>query len=255
MKSGLSARLPGLEMTGRRFRWEPGIYVRSIQGIDGGGEVSSQTVPRGFGVGAYDLDNTRDTARTIAVVAFAYERSEWALQQRKDQISRVLAEEDASGWFVWQKDGATRRALVRRDRFSEPVRRRGGDPIVDFTIGLRAPDQRIYGEQVTTGWGSAVTVENRGGYPAPVVIEVRGSSVSGYTITGPRSKIVQVSAAITSGVEHSYDADAGLLSIGGVPQLLGVNRSDRLEIPYGRHQITVDNGCELRARYADTWAP
>jgi len=37
--------------------------------------------------------------------------------------------------------------------------------------------------------------------------------------------------------------------------VLGVNRSDRVEIPYGRHQFSVNNGCELRVKYADTWAP
>jgi len=242
-------------MTGRRFDWQPGIYIRSIEGIDGGGDVSSQTVPRGFGVGSYDLDNVRDTPRLITVTAFAYERSDWALQQRADQLSRVLAEEESSGWFTWQKNGQARRALVRRNRFPEPVRRRGDDAIMDFSLGLRASDQRIYADSVTSGWGSVIEVENRGGYPAPVVIDVRGSSGSGYTITGPRSKIVQVTASITAGTGHTYDADLGILSIGGAPQVLGVNRSDRVEIPYGRHQFSVNNGCELRVKYADTWAP
>ncbi len=255
MTAGLLARLGPLEMSGRRFRWEPGIYIRSITGIDGGAEVSFREIPRGVGVGVFDTENARDTPRNITVTAFAYERNDWALGQRKDQIASVLAENDESEWFVWQKGSATRRAFVRRQRFSEPVRRPGTDPLMDFTLDLRAPDQRIYGDPESTSWGSTVMVDHRGGYPAPVTIEVHGDSGGGYTITGPRGKTVVVNRPITAGSTHRYLADDGILLVDGIAQTEGVGRSDPVEIPCGRHQFSVNNGCELRVLFSPTWAP
>lgn len=106
-----------------------------------------------------------------------------------------------------------------------------------------------------TGWAARVIVENNGTYPAPVILEVRGNSAEGWTATGPQGALAVVTAPITPGQTHRYDGDTGLLTINGVAQVIGVARSDRLEIPTGAYPVEVNNGCEIRVHYAPTWAP
>jgi len=250
-----TTELDGVTFTGARFLWQPGLYIVTLDGIDGGARVSNRGVPRGRGPGTTLADNVREDPRTITQTGFAYARSERELQERIDQLGRILAEDDETGMFVWRRQGVTRRALVQRSTFAPPRRRPGPDAFADYTLVLNAPDQRIYGVPQTTPWGASVPVKHLGGYPAPVTIEVRGASAGGYTVTGPRGKVVQVTAALLAGAPHTYEGDTGILSIGGVPQMFGVARSDQIEIPYGMHQFTVNNGCELRVRFSETWAP
>lgn len=253
MTSGLTIRLPGVEFTGRRFRWQPGIYVKTFDGVDSGGDTAFDSVFGGVGV--IDLPNRRQTPRLITITGFIYERSEWGLQKSIDQLSALLSEDDSTATLVWEMRGETRRAVVRRHTWSPPRRRAGEASFADFSITLRASDQRIFGRPETTPWGPAVAVAHSGGYPAPAVIEVRGDSPDGYTITGPRGRIARVTRPIVSGQPHTYETDTGVLRVGGAPQTQGVARSDRIEIPFGPHQFQVDNGCELRVTFAPTWAP
>lgn len=253
MAPGLTVRLAEVEFTGRRFRWEPGVYVKTFDGVDSGGETTFDSVYRGVGV--LDLPNRRQAPRLITVVGFIYERSEWAMQKRIDQLSALLSEDDSTATLVWEMRGETRQAVVRRHAWAPPRRRAGEASFSDYSLTFRASDQRIFGPLETSPWGAAVTVVHRGGYPAPVVVEVRGDSPGGYTITGPRARIARVTLPIVPGQSHTYDADTGVLRVGGAPQTQGVVRSDQIEIPYGMHQFQVDSGCELRVRFAPTWAP
>lgn len=255
MTPGLIVRLAGMEFVGRRFRWEPGVYVQKFDGIDSGGEISSPSIPRGRGPGALSLDNVRGTERIITIAGFIYARDGREMQDRMDQLGRLLAEDDEQGTLRWRRFDEKRQVTVRRHRTTPIVRRAGEPSFADFTLTLRAPDQRIYGDSTTSAWGSTVAVTHRGGYPAPVTVEVRGNSGGGYTITGPRGRAARVTRLIVPEQSHTYDADTGLLRVGGAPQTEGVARSDQIEIPYGSHQFTVDNGCELRVTFAPTWAP
>lgn len=253
MTPGLTVLLAGIEFTGRRFRWEPGVYVVTFDGHDGGGETAFQSIPSGAGI--LDTGNRRESPRIFTITGFIFERSEWALQQRIQELAALLGEDDDTADLVWQLNGESRWASVRRHRFPPPKRRRGPAAFADFTLSLRASDQRIYGDRIREGWGTAVEVDHFGGYPAPALIEVRGSSGTGYTITGPRGKIARVTRPIVDSAVHLYDGDTGVLRVAGVAQTSGVSRSDRIEIPVGAHQFTVDNGCELRVTFAPTWAP
>lgn len=253
MTPGLTVRLLGVEFTGRRFRWEPGVYVQTLDGVDGGGATTFDSVGRGVGV--LDLPNRRESPRLITIAGFIYERSEWLMQQRIDRLSALLSEDDSTATLVWEMRGEVRRAVVRRHAWTPPRRRPGEASFADFSFTFRASDQRIYGMPETSAWGSTVPVVHWGGYPAPVVVEVRGNSGAGYTITGPRGRVARVTRQIVAGESHTYDADTGVLRVGGAPQTEGVARSDQIEIPYGKHLFQVDNGCELRVTFAPTWAP
>lgn len=253
MTPGLTVRLLGVTFTGRRFQWKPGVYVKTLDGVDSGGDTTFDSVFRGVGV--LDLPNRRQAPRLITVAGFIYERSELEMQKRIDQVSALLSEDDSTANLDWEMRGEVRRAKVRRHAWAPPRRRPGEASFADYSFTFRASDQRIYGARETSAWGSAVSVAHFGGYPAPVLIEVRGNSETGYTITGPRGRVARVTRPIASGEQHTYDADTGVLRVGGTPQTEGVARSDQIEIPYGAHLFQVDNGCELRVTFAPTWAP
>jgi hypothetical protein len=255
MDDSTTTELDGVTFSGARFRWEPGLYIVTLDGIDGGARVTNTAVPRGRGPGTIRADNVREDPRTITQTGFAYARSERELQERIDQLGRILAEDDETGMFVWRRQGVMRRALVQRSTFAPPRRRAGEDAIADYTLVLNAPDQRIYGVSQTTPWGASVPVKHLGGYPAPVTVEVRGNSPDGYTIIGPRGMTVVVQRPIVTGSVHRYLGDEGVLFVDGAAQTMGVTRSDPIEVPYGRWDFTVDHGCELRVTFSETWAP
>lgn len=253
MTPGLTIQLADVEFTGRRFRWEPGVYVVTFDGTDSGGNTAFQTLASGIGI--IDASNRRETPRIFTISGFIYERSEWALQQRIDQLSALLAGDDDTDTLSWHLRGQRRWAHVRRHNWAPPRHRAGDIAIADFTLQLRASDQRIFGPTQPSGWGSSLTLSHRGGFPAPVILEVRGNSAGGYTATGPGGKIVRVTRPITPDAPHTYDADTGVLRVAGVAQTEGITRSDQIEMPVGRHQFSVDSGCEMRVTFAPTWAP
>lgn len=253
MTPGLTIQLAGVSFTGRRFRWEPGVYVVSFDGPDSGGETTYQNLPGGVGI--LDTSNRREAPRMFTIAGFIYERSERALQAQMDRLAALLGEDDSVERLSWNLRGEQRWARVRRQSWAPPRRRAGDAAFADYTLQLRANDQRIFGTRTRSEWGTSVSVTHRGGFPAPVKIDVRGVSGTGYTVSGPRGKKVRVTRVITSGSLHTYDGDTGILRVDDVPQVEGVSRSDRIEIPFGTHQLSVDNGCELRVTFAPTWAP
>ena len=83
---------------------------------------------------------------------------------------------------------------------------------------------------------------------------MRGSR-AGYTVSGPRGAQAVVTATLTSGLNHIYDGDTGILTIAGVTQDVGVSRSDRVEIPRGMHTVSVSSGAEILVTGYDTYIP
>ncbi|MFF7681462.1 hypothetical protein ACFZA2_01785 [Microbacterium sp. NPDC007973] len=248
------AALQGIRLQGG-FGPEPGYYVSEVDGLLSGGEVVAENAPRGFGPGAHDTDNRREDPRIVTFRGLIIAASMWQLGTMIDELGAILSEETDRTPLVWTEFGRWRTTTVRRGAgwSITPIRATG---TAAFTIRFRAPDQRIYAaETQMTAWGVEVPVRNRGGYPAPVIAEVRGNSAGGYVLYGPRESAVVVTRAITAGSVHRYYGDTGLLEVGGAPQTTGVTRSDRIDIPRGAFTFVVTNGCEVRISWADTWVP
>lgn len=249
------ARLAGMDFRGDRFEYETGAYIDEITGISSGAAITYASIPLAGGPGVHDVAGDREAPRIFSMQGFLYGRSAGELGTLVDQFGGLLVRDADAGWFEWEEYGqGWRRAHVRRDGSPTP-KRDGSTGFATFTLTLRAHDQRIYGTPEAAGWASVVSGVNEGAYDAPVILEVRGNSAGGWTVAGPGGTFVAVGAPITPGSIHRYDCDTGLLTIDGVPQVTGVLRSDRLELPPGDFTLAVNNGCEIRAHYASTWAP
>lgn len=248
----------GVEFDGREFRMQPGIYVTDVEGLEGGAEVSFTDIDNWNRAGVVDVEGRRDSPRMITYTGFVYATDAVEHEALLTQVAHVLADQSRSDTLTWKMLGRWRRTTVRRARFV-PERQPYG--FTDWTLTFRAPDQRVYGttpdgDDVTvSAWGSTVTVSHHGDYPAPAFVEVRGTSASGYTITGPQDRRAVITRAIAANSPHTYDGDHGVLLVGGAPVTTGVSRSDLLEIPHGRHQFSVNNGLELRVTFPPTFLP
>lgn len=236
------------------FAAEPGFYVSKVKGLLSGGETTTDSIPSLFGPGVVDTPNRREDPRLITFEGLIIGESWRDLGARADQLGALLGEDDSKARLSWIEFDDWRNVMVRRGAGWDIERNRGSGTAF-FLARFRAPDQRLYGPARKTAWSAVVGGTNRGGYPAPVVLEVRGDSAGGWTVAGPRGAFVAVTTPITPGVIHRYDCDTGVLSVNGVPQISGVQRSDLLELPPGDFTLAVNNGCELRAAYASTWAP
>lgn len=248
---GFTATLAHCEFSGRRFDYRPGFFVRGFEGLAGGGRVTTRATAGRAGVVAQPA--VRSTARGIVIEGFAWGPTPADLKNLVQQFQSLLLDEEQFETLVWTELGETRRTSVQRDGVST-IARRGSTGFADYRLSLSAPDQRIYGDRLeTTGWGSSVQVTNRGSYPANILVDVRGSSANGYTISGPGARKAVITAPLVSGTQHTYDADTGLLLVGGGPSP-SVARSDRLEIPYGTHIVSVSAG-EANVRGRATYNP
>lgn len=249
------ARILGLEFNGDEFDWTPGLWVTDVEGLSSGGAVTFDRVPRGFGPGVHDVDNRRQDPRIIAITGFAYAKTAADLGTLIDKLGGVLAENRASATFEWTEYGQGWRRVSVRRHGTPDIDRSGSSGFAKFRISFRASDQRVYGAAVDTGRGTNVEGTNAGTYPAPLLLEVQGDSPGGWTVRGPRDTLVIVSARLRPGTTHRYDGDTGLLEIDGLPQTIGVVRSDQIEAPPGPFALSVSTGCTVLARYASTWAP
>lgn len=246
--------IQSVEFSGRPFDHKPGFYVTDVEGLNGGGEVSSNPIARTGGPGALYTPGRREDERTIVITGFAWADTQGRLKALRDQFTSIMSEGDEFETFTFRELGEWRHVTVAR-KGGWPFDRRKRTGQARFQMSLRAPDQRIYGDAMkTTGWGSSVTVTNRGSHPAPVEIAVRGSR-AGYTITGPRGAQVVVTRALAAGSPHSYDGDEGILSVAGAAQTTGVTRSDRIEIPRGKHTVSVSTPAEILVSGFDTFIP
>ena len=249
------AEIQGVQFSGRPFDYKPGFFVREVEGLTSGAAVAASGVARTRGPGSIYTPGRRSDERGITFRGFAWGGTQHGLQQLNEQMSSILTEEDAFDELNFRELGEWRWVTVGRSgRWAFDRRKRTG--FADYQITFRAPDQRIYGSALeTSGWGQSVTVVNRGPYPAPVSLTVRGASGSGYTVNGPRSTQVVVTRALAAGTPHQYDGDTGILSVAGAPQATGVTRSDRLEVPFGTHTFSVSAGAEISVSGATTYVP
>lgn len=252
--TGFVAQLDGMWFHGRRFDYQPGAYVTRVEGLGSGAEVAFDNLRTGRTPGVLDIDGTRERERSIVISGFAYAESLRAVGSLVDQLAHILVDESRHAVLTWTDLAQSRHAFVRRS--SIVATRRGATRFVDFTLKLRAPDQRIYGPTVGwSSWGASVTVDHRGYYPAPTTIQVAGSSTSGYTVSGPQGRSLVVARALTSANAHEYDSDTGVVIVAGSALETGIARADSIEIPRGRHTLTVNNGAQLRVRFPTTYAP
>lgn len=237
------------------FGFEPGFYVSEVDGLLSGGEVTTDDVPRGFGPGAQDTDNRREDPRIITLRGLIVAASMRDLGKMITQLGNLLVEEDDRAEFTWTEFEEWRFTHVQRGTGWSIVRGRSTGT-ASFSVRFRAADQRVYATELQRGeWGVSVPVVNRGGYPAPVVLEVQGDSSVGYTVVGPRGAALVVQRPIVSGSVHQYLSDEQVLLVDGVPQVEGITRSDRIDIPPGAWGYGIDHGCLVRASHRDTWIP
>ena len=249
------AYLAGAVFSGRPFDYQTGFYVRTIAGLLDGGTITDQENPRSYGPGTLATPGVRGSARGITITGFAYGNTPGTLAALVEQFGGILADERETGALSFRELGRWRHLIVKRGRTFN-IARRGRDLIAPYTLALLADDQRIYGDAMeSTSWGTSCEVINRGTYPAPVVVEIRGSAAGGYTINGPDGAQVIVSRALASGEPHRYDSDEATLTIGGVAQATGLTRADRLEAKPGVRGFSVSGGAELRVIGNDTYNP
>lgn len=251
------ANLAGAEFSGRRLDWRTGFYVRTIDGLLDGGRVSVDPIARPGGPGAIFTPGQRTDERGIVIAGFAYGETHGELGMLADQFGGLLAHEDEFAMLSFRELGSWRSTLVARSSVSA-FSRRGRGRFAPFELVLRAPDQRIYGDPMeTSGWGTSVTVVNRGQYRAPVTVEVRlaqGTALAGYTITGPGGQVI-VARQLASSAHHFYVGDDGALTVSGVDVSETLTRADRIEAPPGESTFTVTAGAEILVTGLDTFNP
>lgn len=251
---GLTVSYGGLLLSGRPFDYRPGAYLTGQRGLDFGSEVSFENLSAGRGPGVADLPGVRDTPRGIELTGFLYHPSLLELGERRERLLGIYSDETILGPLSWRDFGLMRRAMVRRDSATAP--RRGSTGFVDFTLKLRAPDQRIYGpEEPWTAWASSVEVVHRGQYPAPCKVQLRGTSATGYTLTGPNGRRVIVTKPISGSTVHEYDSDSGLVLADGAVLEDGITRADSIELPPGASTVSVSNGLTCRVVFSPTFNP
>lgn len=218
--AGFRAFVGGAEFTGRRFDRRPGFYVREVEGLLGGANVSPSSVPSLYGDGELDLPNRRDTARTIRLTGFVYAESMTDLGYALRQLDGILAASRDAEPFAWTEFGQSFHTMVRRG-VSAPPQRRGKTGFADYTIRFRAPKQVYYGEahEFTAGQN----VIQHGTYPSRPLLQVTGAKADGYTITGPGGRRVVVVRPLVAGTPHLIDMRRGGLYENGVRQTSAIS--------------------------------
>jgi hypothetical protein len=249
------ARVAGVTFTGRRFDWTPGVYVKDVEGLLGGGPTEHESIASGVGdgVGEYDVANVRTGPRIIALTGFVYERTMLELGHTLRRLDGLLGRN--AGVFSWEEFGENFWTRVRRGG-GAPPRRRGASGFADFTIRFRAPSQAYFGDEHTAGPGTSLQLINRGNDDALPVISVTGAMPTGYRLVGGGATYA-VSQALAAGQTHRIDMTDRILLRNGVAQPGGASSPKQIAIPaFGSTtlQLIPNSGTgQASAAWADTF--
>jgi hypothetical protein len=249
------ARVDGVTFSGRRFDWTPGVYVKGVEGLLGGGPTEHESIASGVGdgLGEFDVANVRTGPRIIVLAGFVYERTMFGLGHKLRQLDGVLGR--GPGVFSWTEYGETFWTRVRRGA-SSPPRRRGATGFADFTIRFRAPSQAYFGEGHAAGPGTSLQLINRGNDDALPVVTVTGSMPTGYRLIGGGATYAVVQA-LAAGQTHRVDMTDRILLRDGVAQPGGASSPKQIAVPaFGTTtlQLIPNSGTgQASAAWSDTF--
>lgn len=213
------ARCAGVTFTGRRFDHTPGVYVREVEGLMGGGSTKYDSLPSGLSAGDGEADavNRREDPRIISITGFVYERTMIELGHTLRRLDALLTGSAGLAEFQWDEFGETFSTRVRRGQ-TQPPRRRGATRFADYTMRFRAPSQPYFGEKRTAGPGSTILLRNEGTFQSAPVFTVTGNMPSGYKLVSGGVEYV-VAQALAPGQTHRIDMRTLLVQRNGVAQV------------------------------------
>lgn len=225
------ARCAGMTFTGRRFDHTPGIYVREVDGLMGGGSTKYDSLPSGIGIGDGESDaaNRREDPRIISMTGFIYERTMLELGHTLRRLDALLAGRVGLTDFDWDEFGETFSTRVRRGQTQQP-RRRGATRFADYTMRFRAPSQPYFGEPRTAGPATTIHLKNKGTFEAVPVFTVTGNMPSGYKLVSAGVEYV-VAQALAPGQTHRIDMRTLIVQRNGVAQPGGSSSPRFIGVP------------------------
>lgn len=223
-------------------------FVIAPQGLEGWGDgatMRSNTVARPQAHGDFDVPGFLG-GRLVTIQGACLADSPWELERYRDAFVGWGAD---GGKFtvVVEQGGRVLRGEARIAASQKPSFTDVGDGLnATFSTSWWFPDPRKYGEAISDGGGSTVTVVHRGNFPALPRIRVTGSAPGGYTINGPNGRLIVISRALNGGQTHEFDMATSRLSVNGTRVLGGVARSDLFTLPpSSTTQISVSGGLSL----------
>lgn len=203
--------------------WKDGVDIRraSLDRQQADGEFPSQ----GFG-----------TARVVSWWGRWYAESDWALDDAGDQFAALLAGGGYERLFADEPNGTLWGDAGLVSSTFKPIA--AGFPIARYSISLKLPDPRKYGEtnrfpvDGRAAAGVSVDARHYGQTTAWPQFEVTGSA-PGYRINGPGGRTYVVTRAL-AGETHLVDMKTGRLYVNGAQVLGGIARADRWGIGAGQ---------------------
>lgn len=226
-----------VQVGGVTFRgdWQSATYTIEKNGLTGwllgGAAVDRESIKRPAAHGEFDTPGFL-TGRLITLSGDVWSTGEADMVSDLEVLNGLLAD-GQSGTMTVTIGGVTTSAAVRRS----------GEPSINVTVFGKharyqfrfwAADPRRYGSATTFGPGSSVSdIEHAGNFPATPVLKVSGSAGGGYTVTGPGSRVITVTADLESGHPHTIDLASGGLYVDGSRVVAGMSVYQPWTVPAG----------------------
>lgn len=249
----ITASLAGLVFDGSDATTSPyTIIPDGLKGWTDGVDTRRENIDRPGAHGAFAMPGHL-AGRVITIAGEVYTSSAFEQEHTLGRVTGLLANGDFSQLVV-TSSGETQRATVQRNGAPVITRDRWG-LLAKYQLSLFAPDPRKYGDQHTFGPASAVTVTNRGNFPALPILHVEGNAPGGYTIAGPGGRLIVINRPLVGGIPHRFEMRTAHLYVGGARVLGGVARADLFTVPPGLPAtvMSINAGASLRVVVEDTY--
>jgi hypothetical protein len=222
----LKVRFGGLTMQSA-IAMAPGLTITSMEGWSDGvkGVYDEQSVPGSPGSFEVPVDLS---SRLVTMEGYCLVDSFTKLRGWRDAVTGQVGGAKPRP-FIVDELGETEWAPAQCVGAKFPIF--GGQTFADFSLSFWMPKPWKFGEAKSFANGvAAVQYGNTSSVPS---FKIGGVRPDGYTIAGPGTKALIVSAPVVEGIPHEYDMTEGELLIGGVVVDGKVARADSWAVPQG----------------------
>lgn len=203
-----------------------GFMLTEFEGWNDAPSARSDSVARPNSHGDFALPATRGP-RLITMSGWCRAFSSEKQGRLRSRFLGVLAD-GRFGQVTVEEFGETMRATVQL--YGDPrFRKRGSSGYADWSLALRAPNPRKFGE--THEYAAGEGAFHRGNFPATPVFTIEGPQPA-YTISAG-GKQYTVSTALPSGSTDVIDMSNGWCRRNGTILRSGVSRADTWTVPPG----------------------